>query len=99
MFVFFLEILQYNDKAAIRAEVTQLAKETHAPKSTDELLATYAGIEIELLSNLRTLKAKQDKPVEIQSLLAETNALKSANKLLGAFGGREDKLLPNLREN
>eukprot|EP00579_Thalassiosira_antarctica_P033098 CAMPEP_0201994884 /NCGR_PEP_ID=MMETSP0905-20130828/2567_1 /ASSEMBLY_ACC=CAM_ASM_000554 /TAXON_ID=420261 /ORGANISM="Thalassiosira antarctica, Strain CCMP982" /LENGTH=1215 /DNA_ID=CAMNT_0048549931 /DNA_START=312 /DNA_END=3959 /DNA_ORIENTATION=- len=87
-----------DDKAAIRAEVTQLVKETNAPKSADELLAAYAGRENELLTHLRNMKAKQDKTVEIQSLVAETNAPKSADELLAAYDGREDELLSNLRK-
>jgi len=86
-----------DDKAAIRAEVTQLVKETNAPKSADELLAAYAGRENELLTHLRNMKAKQDKTVEIQSLVAETNAPKSADELLAAYAGRENELLTHLR--
>jgi len=87
-----------DDKAAIRAEVTQLVKETNAPKSADELLAAYDGREDELLSNLRKMKTKQDNSAEIRSLIADTNAPKSADELLAAYDGREKELLMHLRK-
>lgn len=91
-----------DDKAAVRAEVETLVKETGAPKSVDELLASYEGREDELLNNLRKMKEKQGKDAELRAevtqLAAETNAPKSADEMLASYKGREDELLKNLRK-
>lgn len=88
--------------AAIKAEVATLAKETNAPKSTDEMLASYSGREEELLKNLRKMKTKQEKDAEIktevEALVAETGAPKTADEMLASYKGREDELLKNLRK-
>eukprot|EP00578_Thalassiosira_sp_NH16_P004303 CAMPEP_0181130878 /NCGR_PEP_ID=MMETSP1071-20121207/30107_1 /TAXON_ID=35127 /ORGANISM="Thalassiosira sp., Strain NH16" /LENGTH=1153 /DNA_ID=CAMNT_0023216995 /DNA_START=242 /DNA_END=3703 /DNA_ORIENTATION=- len=96
------EALRNGDKAAVRAEVEILAQETGAPKSVDELMASYAGREDELLKNLKKMKEKQGKDAELRAevaqLASETNAPKSADEMLASYKGREDELLKNLRK-
>jgi len=87
-----------DDKAEIRRSVKQLVDETKAPKSADQLLATYSGREEELVSHLNNMKAKQSKGNEIRSLVEKTNAPKGADELMAAYAGREDELLSHLKK-
>lgn len=87
----------------VRAEVEQLIKDTNAPKTADEMLASYAGREQELLTNLRKMRAMQQTTeqkaatrAEVEALVKETNAPKSADELLNMFEGREEELIKNL---
>jgi len=89
-------------KASNRAEVVALVEATNAPKSADELLASYEGREDELIKNLRKMKAKLDGVdvirAEVATLVKETNAPKSADEMLASYAGREEDLLQNLRK-
>ena len=79
-----------------------LVEETKTPKSADELLNAYAGREIELLKNLRKMKALQDKNAairaEVSDLCEKVNSPKTPDELLESYKGREDILLKNLRK-
>jgi hypothetical protein len=79
-----------------------LVEETKTPKSADELLNAYAGREIELLKNLRKMKALQDKNAairaEVSDLCEKVNSPKTPDELLESYKGREDDLLRNLRK-
>jgi hypothetical protein len=95
-----------SDKAAIEAEVRRLVKETKSPKTAEELLATYAGRETVLLTNLRKMKDIQDKiptdpaeiEAEVRALVDETKSPKTAEELLALYAGREAILIKNLRK-
>lgn len=100
--------------AEMRAEVEELIVATGAPKTADEMLASYKGREDELLKNLRRMKKKLDKEAkqeeakadedrasivsEVTSLVEETNPGKSAEEMLAAYEGREEDLLKNLKK-
>ena len=94
--------LPAEEKLKLKAEIEQLVKETDAPKSAEELLATYAGREEELAANLRKMRGKQVKAkvikVEIETLAKEVNAPKSAEEMLASYKGREEELLKNLQK-
>ena len=78
-----------------------LVEETKSPKSADELLEKYAGHEIDLLKNLRKMKALQDKNdairAEVTELCQKVGSLLTPDELLEPYKGREDELLKNLR--
>lgn len=79
-----------------------LVEETKSPKSADELLETYAGREIDLLKNLRKMKASQDKNdairAEVTELCQKVDSRYTPDELLETYKGREDELLKNLRK-
>ena len=79
-----------------------LVEETKSPTSADELLEKYAGHEINLLKNLRKMKALQVKNdairAEVTELCQKVGSLSTPDELLETHKGREDELLENLRK-
>ena len=91
------------------AAITSLVTVLDLPKSADKMLAMYKGQEEELLSNLKTMLAKQIDAdtskadenaatiAEITSLIMELSLPKSVDEMLTEYKGREDNLLKNLK--
>lgn len=85
------------EKAAIRAEIEALMKETNDPRVLDAILKENEGREDELLTNMRNVKEKAAIRAEVETLVRETNPPKSADELLETYAGKEDELIFDLQ--
>ena len=98
------------NKKAKDAQVRVLVASTRPRKSSDEMLAVYAGREDELIKNLEKMQAEQsriemsqleladDKKAAVIALVKSVQPGRSASELLVASKGREADLIKNLKK-
>ena len=70
----------------IKVEIETLAKEVNAPKSAEEMMASYKGREEELLKNLQKMKAKQERAAS-----SKKEATDYIGDIVDTAGGDDDK--------